>query len=185
MDVNYGRLIRLREDAKEKGEPILRDKSFELLISTVKARRPAKILEIGVNVGLSGIGMLLASGNSLLTGIEIDEEKVKTAKDNYKAFGLENRAKIFTGDASEILPVIIKMDLFFAIFFWYGVAVQFREKVGNGLPGLYLVSDQLYKILISPQNTALLVYQEIRKLKLRRKPALDRTVIDRGDTADT
>ena len=106
MDVNYGRLIRLREDAKEKGEPILRDKSFELLISTVKARKPAKILEIGVNVGLSGIGMLLASDNSSLTGIEIDEEKIRAAKENYASFGVSDRVKIFCGDASEIIPLL-------------------------------------------------------------------------------
>lgn len=96
----------MREQAKLDGEPILRDKSFELLIETVKKRKPTKILEIGVNLGLSGIAMLLNSQNATLSGIEIDEEKIALAKENYKTFGVIDRAKIFCGDASEIIPVL-------------------------------------------------------------------------------
>lgn len=108
------RVILMRERAKHKGEPVLRDKSFELLIETVKAKKPFRVLEIGVNVGLSGIAMLLSSPTSNLTGIEIDEEKIKEAKENYRQFGVENRAKIFQGDASEIIPVLTgEYDLIF------------------------------------------------------------------------
>lgn len=96
----------MRAQAKIDGEPILRDKSFELLIETVKNKKPTKILEIGVNLGLSGIAMLLNSQNATLSGIEIDEEKIALAKENYKTFGVIDRAKIFCGDASEIIPVL-------------------------------------------------------------------------------
>ena len=106
--------MRLREDAKTRGEPILRDKSFELLIKTVENKKPQSILEIGVNEGLSGIAMLLAAGNARLTGIEIDEEKVLKARENYRLFGVEGRAKIFLGDASDIIPVLSgKYDFIF------------------------------------------------------------------------
>ena len=97
---------RLREQAKQNGEPVLRDKSFELLLKTIKENRPKLILEIGVNVGLSGIAMLLTSENSHLTGIEIDEEKIQIARSNYEKFGVSERAKIFYGDAGEIIPVL-------------------------------------------------------------------------------
>lgn len=108
------RLIKLREAAKRQGEPILRDRSFDLLIDTAAKLRPKTILEIGVNVGLSGIGMLLASNNSVLTGIEIDEEKAAKAKENYALFGVSGRAKILLGDASEIIPLLGgKYDLIF------------------------------------------------------------------------
>ncbi|MBQ7348752.1 MAG: class I SAM-dependent methyltransferase [Clostridia bacterium] len=99
-------IIRLWEEAKKVGEPILRDKSFELLLKTVKERKPKKILEIGVNLGLSGIAMLLTCESASLTGIEIDEEKIALAKENYRVFGVDGRAKIFQGDASEIIPVL-------------------------------------------------------------------------------
>ncbi len=110
----YERLIELREQAKGCGEPILRDKSFELLLQTAKEKQPTKLLEIGVNRGLSGIGMLLESPSATLTGIEIDEQKIQIAKGNYAEFGLSERAKIFCGDASEIIPVLTgEYDLIF------------------------------------------------------------------------
>ena len=108
------RILRLREEAKLNGEPILRDKSFELLVETISKYKPKRILEIGVNVGLSGIAMLLTSKNSKLSGIEIDEEKAKIAKNNYKDFGVEDRAKIFLGDAGQIIPILSgKYDFIF------------------------------------------------------------------------
>jgi predicted O-methyltransferase YrrM len=100
------RIITLREKAKIDGEPILRDKSFLLLLETIKQEKPKKILEIGVNLGLSGIAMLLTEKSATLSGIEIDEEKIALAKENYKTFGVDDRAKIFQGDASEIIPVL-------------------------------------------------------------------------------
>ena len=110
----FNQLIYLREQAKLRGEPILRDKSFELLKETVTKKQPKRILEIGVNLGLSGIAMLLCSENAYLTGLEIDEEKVKLAKENYRTFGVEDRAKIFIGDAAEIIPQLTaKYDFIF------------------------------------------------------------------------
>jgi len=110
----FREIERLRENARRNGEPILRDKSFDLLLSVVEKKKPKHVLEIGTNVGLSGIAMLLKSDKARLTGIEIDEEKIETAKENYKKFGVENRAKIFSGDASDILPVITgKYDFVF------------------------------------------------------------------------
>ena len=108
------RLIALRKDAFSRGEPVLREKSFELLVKTVKEYRPKTILEIGVNEGLSGIAMLLEVADAHLTGIEIDEEKATRAKSNYRDFGVETRAKIFLGDASQIIPLLSgKYDFIF------------------------------------------------------------------------
>ncbi len=108
------RIYFLRERAKACKNPILRDASFELLVGETEKLQPKKILEIGVNTGLSGIAMLLTAEKATLTGIEIDGENVARAKENYKLFGVEKRAKIFEGDASEIIPVLTgKYDLIF------------------------------------------------------------------------
>lgn len=100
------KVIKLRNEARQNGEPVLRDKSFELLLSLIKENKPKSILEVGTNVGLSGLAMLLTEKEAKLTGIEIDEEKVKLAKKNYEEFGVNNRAKIFLGDASEVIPML-------------------------------------------------------------------------------
>lgn len=108
------RIRELRRRAAAEGDPVLRDKSFELLLETVKKRKPETILEIGVNRGLSGIAMLICQPTARLTGIEIDETAIHRAKQNYKAFGVEDRTKIFQGDASEIIPVLTgKYDFIF------------------------------------------------------------------------
>ena len=99
-------IITLRDKAKLQGEPILRDRSFELLLKTIKNKKPERILEIGVNLGLSGIAMLLTCQEAQLTGLEIDEEKISIAKQNYLRFGVENRAKIFWGDAGQVIPLL-------------------------------------------------------------------------------
>lgn len=100
------RILRLREEAKSVGEPVLRDESFSLLLKEVKKRRPKKILEVGTNVGLTGAAMLCELPDAHLTGIEIDSDKIARAKANYALFGVADRAKIFCGDASEIIPVL-------------------------------------------------------------------------------
>ena len=108
------RIYELREEAKRFGEPILRDRSFELLLEKLSENQPLRILEIGVNCGLSGIAMLLKCKKAQLSGIEIDEEKIAIARNNYVEFGVQDRAKIFQGDASEIIPILTgKYDFIF------------------------------------------------------------------------
>ena len=150
------RLIALRENAKSRGEPILRDKSFGLLIKTVKEKAPKSILEIGVNEGLSGIAMLLTAKNARLTGIEIDEEKVLKARENYRAFGVENRTKIFLGDASEIVPLLSgKYDLIFLD----GPKGHYGEYCDNlisalNVGGVLFADNVLYRGYVGKDKTA-------------------------------
>ena len=100
------RIFEYRNSAKERGEPVLRDKSFELLLETIDKHQPKSILEIGVNEGYSGISMLMISKDARLSGIEIDDDKILIAKNNYRTFKVEDRAKIFRGDAGEVIPII-------------------------------------------------------------------------------
>ena len=107
-------ILEKRALAKENGNPILRDKSFELLIEKAKEINAKSILEIGTNVGLSSSALLLELPYAKLTGIEILEDKRKEALENYKFFGVSDRAKIFLGDAKEILPMLSgEYDLIF------------------------------------------------------------------------
>ncbi len=100
------KIAELRKNASLRGEPVLREASFALLLKIVKEKRPNRILEVGTNEGLSGAAMLSVSESSRLTGIEIDEDKIKKAKENYALLGVEKRAKIFWGDAGEVIPAL-------------------------------------------------------------------------------
>lgn len=108
------RLISLREKSKQRDIPIIRDKSFNLLLTVVSMLKPKSILEIGTANGCSGIGMLLEAPLARLTGIEINEDIVLEAKQNLKDFGLSDRARFFVGDANEIVPQLTgKYDFIF------------------------------------------------------------------------
>ncbi len=106
MNDKFEKLKELRLSAKEEGIPVLRDSSFDLLTSFVTALKPKKILEIGTAYGCSSIGMLLASENSKLVTLEIDDKAVQVAKENFKIFSVFDRVEIYEGDASKIIPVI-------------------------------------------------------------------------------
>lgn len=105
-DEKLNEIIKIRKDAALRGEPVLREASFALLLETIEKYNPKRILEIGTNEGLSSSAMLVVAENARLTGIEIDEDKVDIAKSNYRIFGVSGRAKIFCGDACDIIPVL-------------------------------------------------------------------------------
>lgn len=103
-----------RQKARESGMPVLRDKSFDLLLEIANKKQPQRILEIGTNTGLTGVALLLTVKNATLTGIEIDESLAEITKNNYRHFAISERAKMFLGDASAIVPVLTgKYDLIF------------------------------------------------------------------------
>lgn len=100
--------------ARSCGEPILRDETLKMLLAIVEKKKPSKILEIGVNVGLTGVALLLSCKTARLTGIEIDEDLAREAEKNYEEFGVRDRARVIIGDASEIIPKLTgKYDLIF------------------------------------------------------------------------
>ncbi len=107
-------ILRKRTCAKENGVPILRDASFNLLLEIARIKQPKNILEIGTAVGTTSAALLLSAKTAKLTGIEIDEESIKEAKETLKHFDLLDRARIINGDAGEVIPMLVgKYDLIF------------------------------------------------------------------------
>ena len=150
------RLLTLRKKAKERGEPILRDKSFDLLIKTVGEKQPKTILEIGTNEGLSGIAMLLTSEKARLTGVEIDEEKALHAQKNYRDFKVDERAKIFLGDASEIVPMLSAKYDFIFLDGPKGHYGEYAESLLSALNigGVLFADNVLYRGYVGKDKTA-------------------------------
>lgn len=102
-DGQWQRLIGLRQDAITRFKPVIREKSFCLLIDEISRRNPKKILEVGCNEGLSSVAMLLAADGARLTAIEIDEDNIERAKQNLNLFGLAERVRFFCADAADFL----------------------------------------------------------------------------------
>jgi predicted O-methyltransferase YrrM len=95
--------------------PILNKHSIAFLEQIVIMIKPKRVLEIGTAIGYSSIRIarLLARQSSLHT-IEKSKENISIAKENIAKAKLQNKIKIFEGDALRILPQLNKKyDLVF------------------------------------------------------------------------
>ena len=108
-------LERIREEARADGIPVMLRETSQFLAMLIKAKAPKNFLEIGTAVGYSGSIMLkFGDSESKLTTLEIEEDSIARAKDNFKSQNYEHRVRIFSGDASEIIPVMSgKFDFIF------------------------------------------------------------------------
>lgn len=113
MDKN--KLEEIKQKALENHIPIIMDDTLEVIGKKLKENPPKRILEIGAAVGYSAMcfSEFLADGGKIDT-IERDEERIKEAKINFKNVGVEEKIKLYEGDAVEILPTLNeKYDMVF------------------------------------------------------------------------
>ena len=105
--MNKEELKKIKEKALEDHIPIIMDDTLEVIAEILMKIKPKKILEIGAAVGYSAMcfSEYLRDGGKIDT-IERDEERIKEAKENFKKVGVEDKIKLYEGDAVEILPTL-------------------------------------------------------------------------------
>ena len=105
--MNKEELEKIKIKAIEEHIPIIMDETLEVIEKYLNNNKPKKILEIGAAVGYSAMcfSKYLAEGGRIDT-IERDEERIKEAKINFKKVGVEDKIKLYEGDATEILPTL-------------------------------------------------------------------------------
>ena len=113
-----------RAEALSKGVPVADDETLQFLLLTLAMTKPVRILEIGTAVGLSGVAMLQACPNAMLTTIELEEDRYLEAKRNFASFGVEERVRAYLGDAGEILAM---MDGEYDFVFLDGPKAQYEK----------------------------------------------------------
>lgn len=97
----------IKEKALEEHIPIIMDDTLEAVAKILKEVKPTRILEIGTAVGYSAICFSeYLDENGIIDTIERDEERVKSARENIKKLELEDKIKIHSGDAVDILPTL-------------------------------------------------------------------------------
>ncbi len=102
-----GMLGKIYSDAIRDRVPVMRKETRELLKTQLIMKKPMQILEIGTAVGYSSIYMSKYLGDDgRITTIELDEERVKIARANIEAMGLEHVIEVLQGDAYEVLKTL-------------------------------------------------------------------------------
>ena len=91
--------------SQSRGWPIIGPKRGMLLDEAIEEHKPARILEVGTNVGYSAIRMArhLMRGQ-MLTCVEIRREMAEAARSNIAKAGLSDRAEVLVGAALVVLP---------------------------------------------------------------------------------
>ena len=113
-----------RRLALANGIPVADDETLQFLLVTLAMTKPARILEIGSAVGLSGVAMLQACPTATLTTMELEEERYIAAKRNFAEFGVTDRVNALLGDAGEILAM---MDGQYDFVFLDGPKAQYEK----------------------------------------------------------
>lgn len=105
--MNQEELMKIKEKALEEHIPIIMDDTLEVIEKILTEVKPKNILEIGAAVGYSAMcfSEYLQDGGKIDT-IERDEERIAQAKENFVKVGVEDKIKLYEGDAVEILPTL-------------------------------------------------------------------------------
>ena len=105
--MNKEELMKIKEKALEEHIPIIMDDTLEEIAKILTEVKPKDILEIGAAVGYSAMcfSEYLQDGGKIDT-IERDEERIAQAKENFVKVGVEDKIKLYEGDAVDILPTL-------------------------------------------------------------------------------
>ncbi|MBM7605813.1 putative O-methyltransferase YrrM [Metabacillus crassostreae] len=106
----------IEEFALKHDVPIMEKSGIEVLLLLLTMQQPKKIFEIGTAIGYSAIRMALSLPNTHIVTVELDEDRYKQAVLHIKELGLENRIKLFLGDALLLSDDISKHGPFDAFF---------------------------------------------------------------------
>ena len=99
-----GELGELYRNAINRGVPVIRPESRELLKTQILLKKPKRVLEIGTAVGYSSIYMTgFLSEEAQIVTLELSEERTAEARENIKRFGKEHQIQVICGDAAETL----------------------------------------------------------------------------------
>jgi predicted O-methyltransferase YrrM len=130
---------------QERDLPLVDAEVGVLLRVLAMAVRATRILEIGTAIGYSGIWMAgaLPEGGTLLT-IEVDEQRVREARDNFKRAGVAKRVNVISGNARLLLA---KLSGPFDLIFQDGDKLMYGPMLNRLVdllrPGGLLVTDNV------------------------------------------
>lgn len=181
-------IAQMRKEYKAQGIPTILDESLNLLLLTLKIKKPKKILEIGTATGMSGICMLDACNDAQLTTIEANEQSYREAKRNFEKHNHLNRATLYFGDAGDIIRFLEGgYDFIFldgAKARYYDYLPELKRLLGKN--GVLFADNVLFRGLVEAQKVPHRDMTIVRNLRafideLTQDENYTTSVIDVGD----
>ena len=187
--MNKEDLFKIKQKALEEHIPIIMDDTLEVIAKILMEKKPEKILEIGTAVGYSAICFSeYLKENGRIDTIERDAQREAEARENIKKVGVEDKIKLYEGDAVEILPTLNeKYDVVF-IDAAKGKYPFFLEQALRMLKddGIILADNILYKGYVMSdynkhkQRTAVTHLRQYIK-ETTENPELETQILEVGD----
>lgn len=148
-------LTRLEQEAHAEGIPIVQLPSAQLIRLLLLTHRPKRILEVGTAIGYSTIWLAEAAPDAQIVTMEMDEGRIKRARDNFAEAGVSERIELREGDATLGLPAGYQFDCLF-IDAAKGQYQKFLELYLPLLsPGGLVISDNvLFRGLVANRDEA-------------------------------
>ena len=182
-------LEKIKNKALEEHIPIIMDDTLDTIRKYLKGKKVNRFLEIGTAVGYSAICFTeFLSEDGIIDTIERDVERVKEAKINIKVMNLDEKIRIYEGDALEILPKLNeKYDVIFidAAKGKYPFFLKQSLRLIN-TDGIIFADNILYKGYVMSdynkhkQRTAVRNLREYIK-EVSENPDLETEILDVGD----
>lgn len=187
--MNKQELEKIKKEALEEHVPIIMDDTLEVISKILIEKKPSRILEIGAAVGYSAICFSeYLSEDGKIDTIERDIERIEKAKENIKKAEVEEKIKLYEGDAVEILPTLDgKYDIVFIDAakgkypFFLSEAMRMLNK-----NGIIIADNILYKGYVMSdynkhkQRTAVRNLREYIK-EVVENPMFDTKILEVGD----
>ena len=187
--MNREELEKIKQKALEEHIPIIMDDTLDTIRKYLKGKKVNRFLEIGTAVGYSAICFTeFLSEDGIIDTIERDVERVKEAKINIKVMNLDEKIRIYEGDALEILPKLNeKYDVIFidAAKGKYPFFLKQSLRLIN-TDGIIFADNILYKGYVMSdynkhkQRTAVRNLREYIK-EVSENPDLETEILDVGD----
>ena len=182
-------LERIKQKAIQEHIPIIMDDTLNTISEYLKDKKLYNILEIGTAVGYSAMCFTnFLSENGKIDTIERDIQRIEEAKTNIKNVGVEDKIKIYEGDAVEILPTLNqKYDMVFIDAAKGKYPFFLKEALRLLNPnGIIFADNILYKGYVMSdynkhkQRTAVRNLREYIK-EVSENPNLDTEILEVGD----
>lgn len=178
------------KEAKEFHIPIVRPKTLELLLKTIKEANPSTILEVGTATGYSACNMLSVC-DALLTTIELNPDNQEKAKSNVERLGFSNRVEFILGDAKQVLKDLVEQNRKYDFVFLDGPKGQYINYLPDitkilNVGGILFADDVLFYGLVKgdefvPHRKRTIVVNLRKYLKEVENRPFSSTLIDMED----
>ena len=105
--MNKSELEKIKQKALADYIPIIMDDTLKVIEERLKQNPPKRLLEIGTAVGYSAICFTeFLSEEGRIDTIEREQDRILEAKENFVKAEVEDKIKLYEGDAVEILPTM-------------------------------------------------------------------------------